>query len=290
MKKVWLEVALNGGGTRRWQPKMPTTIPQMVEDALACAEAGAAILHLHAYDAEGVEQENSTETYVRIAEEIRRFSDAIVYPTTLSEATLERLRKGSGGERYAHVQALAAKDLLEWMCVDPGSTNISLIENLKAGQNGSVYTNKDSDIREGLAIARHLKAHPSFALYEPGFARTGATLAHPGAPRPIYRLMLSDSYTFGFPAREYAVEAWARLLAEVAPGAPWMVAGLGVDVLPLVGATVKRGGHVRVGLEDAPKASQWTNLQWTREAAARIADAGGALASPDDVRADLERG
>jgi uncharacterized protein (DUF849 family) len=35
------------------------------------------------------------------------------------------------------------------------------------------------------------------------------------------------------------------------PGAPWMVAGLDVELGPLVDAAVERGGYVRVGFEDA---------------------------------------
>lgn len=289
MRKVWLEVALNGGGTRKWQPLMPTKVSEIVEEGLSCVEQGASILHLHAYDAEGVDQENSGDTYIRIAEEIARFSDAVVYPTTLSRATLERLRKGSGEGRYSHLEALAHKRLLEWMCVDPGSTNISLVENLKSGLNGSVYVNSDADIREGLGIASRLDVHPSFALYEPGFARTGATLfsAQPDAPKPVYRVMLSNSYTFGFPAKEYAVNAWSQLLKEVAPGAPWMIAGLGVDVLPLVKSILALGGHIRVGLEDAPKHSTWSNTKWAAEAAMRIRDEGFGLATADDVRNEL---
>jgi 3-keto-5-aminohexanoate cleavage enzyme len=47
---VWLEAALNGPWTRRRQPGIPVTRAEIVEQAVACADAGAAILHLHAYD------------------------------------------------------------------------------------------------------------------------------------------------------------------------------------------------------------------------------------------------
>jgi uncharacterized protein (DUF849 family) len=70
-----------------------------------------------------------------------------------------------------------------------------------------------------------------------------------------------------------------------------MVAGLAVDVLPLAGETVARGGHLRVGLEDAPFGSERGNLEWTRAAARAIAAAGGTLATANEIRAALgERG
>jgi uncharacterized protein (DUF849 family) len=49
---VWLEAALNGPWGRAMQPGIPVTVQEIVAEGIACAEAGAAILHVHAYDAE----------------------------------------------------------------------------------------------------------------------------------------------------------------------------------------------------------------------------------------------
>ena len=119
--------------------------------------------------------------------------------------------------------------------------------------------------------------------------RLGAALARetPGVPQPIYRLMFSQGFRFGFPPAEYALDAYLRLLAEEAPGAPWMVAGLAVDVLGLAQAAVERGGHLRVGLEDAPLGSPRSNLEWVRAGRRAIERAGGKLASAAEVRAAL---
>ena len=94
--------------------------------------------------------------------------------------------------------------------------------------------------------------------------RLGAALAHtvPGCPTPLYRFMFSDMFTFGFPPETYALDAHLRLLNEAAPGAPWMAAGLRVDIRPLIPAVVSRGGHIRVGLEEAPFDTALTNIEW----------------------------
>ena len=47
---VWLEAALNGPWTRARQPRIPVSVEEIVADGIACAQAGAAIVHLHAYD------------------------------------------------------------------------------------------------------------------------------------------------------------------------------------------------------------------------------------------------
>jgi uncharacterized protein (DUF849 family) len=121
--------------------------------------------------------------------------------------------------------------------------------------------------------------------------RLGAELARatPGVPQPIYRFMFSDQFSFGFPPREYALDAYLRLLAELAPGAPWMVAGLGVDILPLAAAAVRRGGHLRVGLEDARLGTAGSNLALLRAGKDAIERCGGELASAAEVRRALKR-
>jgi len=67
-----------------------------------------------------------------------------------------------------------------------------------------------------------------------------------------------------------------------------MVGGLAVDVLKLAPAAIARGGHVRVGLEDAPLGSQRSNLDWVQAARRVIERTGATLASADDVRQALK--
>jgi len=66
------------------------------------------------------------------------------------------------------------------------------------------------------------------------------------------------------------------------------VAGLAVDIVPLIDGAVRRGGHVRVGLEDAPLGSSRSNLEWVRAGRLAIERVGGGLASAAEVRAALK--
>jgi uncharacterized protein (DUF849 family) len=50
---------------------------------------------------------------------------------------------------------------------------------------------------------------------------------------------------------------------------------------------VAKGGHVRVGLEDAPLGSTMSNLQWVEEAVRLVRDAGGEPATGPEVRQAL---
>lgn len=167
--------------------------------------------------------------------------------------------------------------------------NFARFDRVREGDVGFVYLNPGDHIREGLRIAAERKVRPSFAIYEPGFSRLGAALAAAvgNVPTPVYRLMFSDEFAWGFPPKPYALEAHLALLAEVAPGAPWMVAGLGVDIEPLVEATLNRGGHVRVGLEDACFGTERTNLELVEDAVARVRALGREPATAAEIREAL---
>jgi uncharacterized protein (DUF849 family) len=288
-RKVWLEVALNGPWSRARQPGIPVKVREIVAEGIACARAGAAIVHVHAYDEATGRQKDDPDLYAAIIEGIRADVDAIVYPTLPFAGSADASGEMSARSRFAAVEALAQRGLLEWAVVDPGTVNISDYGELAAGREGFVYANPESHVRQGLALAAAHRFHPSYAVYEPGFTRLGAALARavPGVPQPLYRFMFSTGFAFGFPPEPFALEAHLALLEREAPGAAWMIAGLAVDVLPLVPAAIARGGHLRVGLEDAPFGSPRSNVEWVERAAGAIHAAGGAPASAAEVRAAL---
>jgi uncharacterized protein (DUF849 family) len=287
MNKIWIEAALNGPWGRDRQPGIPVTVEEIVADGLAAAGAGAAIVHLHAYDPATGQQKDEWETYARIIEGIKGKADVIVYPTIplagsdYASVNVQR--------RYAHTAELAKRGLLEWTVCDPGSCNFMRYDEIDDASAGFIYQNPMADIREGLRLSAEYGIHPGYAVYEPGFTRLGALLARTrsGMPQPIYRFMFSDEFAWGFPPDAIYLDAHLRLLRSVEPGAPWMVAGLGVDIRPLIAPAVAQGGHVRVGLEDAPWRTPLTNQQWVDEATRRIRAAGGEPATAIDVRAAL---
>jgi uncharacterized protein (DUF849 family) len=288
---TWLEVSLNGPWSRDRQPLMPISVAEIVREGIACARAGAAIVHVHAYDERTGRQKDDVDLYAAIIEGIRAVEDVIVYPTLPFAGSVDAPQAMTAQARYAHTEALAARGLLEWAVVDPGSTNITRLDEIASGNEGFVYANPESHIRHGLELASAHRFHPGYAVYEPGFLRLGAALAaaYPEVPQCIYRFMFSDGLSFGFPPRRYALEAYLALLAAEAPHAPWMVAGLDVDTTPLIPYTVERGGHVRVGLEDAPFGTRKTNVELVEEAVRLIRSAGGEPASGAAIRGALGR-
>ena len=283
MRKVWIEVALNGAWGRTLQPGIPETVEEIVADGIACARAGASIVHTHAYN-DDRRQTSDWQVYARIIEGIRAEIDVPVYPSypPIPRGGLE------AAARFAHVEALATRGLLEFAVVDPGSVNLTTTRTSATAKPASTYLNPEDHVRHALAFAAHQGLPPAFAIYEPGFTRAGAALARAAGVRtPVYRFMFSERFAFGFPPKPYALAAHVALLDDVAPQATWMIAGLAVDVRPLIAETVALGGHLRVGLEDAPLGSPMSNLAWVEDAVRLVRAAGAEPASGAEVRKAL---
>ena len=287
MPKVWIEAALNGAWTRERQPAIPISIEEIVADGIAAAKAGAAIIHLHAYDAATGRQRDDYDIYAPIIEGIRAKVDAIVYPTIPITGSGYAGELRSAQERYGHLERLAKAGLAEWGAIDPGSAVFTRFDEVARGKAGFIYYNPDDHFQEGMRIAADHGTRPSYAIYEPGCLRLGAATAAamPKVPTPIYRFMFADEFCFGFPPKPAYLEAHLSLLSDLARGAPWMVAGLGVDIRPLIAMAVERGGHIRVGLEDRPWGVDETNRGLVEEAVRLVRAAGGEPATAAEVRA-----
>src|SRR6266853_3852839 len=159
-RRTWLEVALNGAWTRQRQPRIPVTVKEIVEEGIACVEAGAAIVHAHAYDETTGQQTQNPDVYAAIIEGIRSKVDAIVYPTIPADLPAPHPGGPTARQRFAHVEELARRGLLEWAAVDPGSPNIALYDDLIADRPGTVYLNPEEEVRHGLKLAMRHGLHP----------------------------------------------------------------------------------------------------------------------------------
>jgi 3-keto-5-aminohexanoate cleavage enzyme len=285
-KKTCIEVAVNGASTRRVQPRIPVLAKEIIDEGVACIKAGAAVIHAHTLEPDTSKQNGNVDNCAAFMNGIREQVDAIVYPTVVGPPN-----PSNPAWLWEPTVELAKRGILEWGVLDPGSVNFCFIDSDGArlmGGNG-VYINTNQALETAAGLAAEYKFHPAYACYEAGFVRQGALLHrhHPTMPVPIYRLMFSTGMTFSFPPEPWAVEAYAKLLERSAPGSPWMVAGLAVDVLPLIPTVVALGGGVRVGLEDAPYGTERSNVELVHAAVNAIQKAGNEPATTAEVRAEL---
>lgn len=282
-RPVIVEVALNGATRRHRNPNVPISPEELAADALACIDAGAAIVHQH--DADGAESPERTaeqsEAMYRLV--LAERPDAICYPTATFVDGIEG--------RWGHNQLLAEAGFLRMAYADPGSVNLGPTAVTRPkGASPFVYDNSMADWEHKVAACQRLGLAPSIACFEPGFLRvvleyhdTGRLPA--GAFTKLY-FGAGGAFLFGLPPTRWALDTYLELIGD--RPLRWAVAVLGGDCVAsgMAAWAVERGGHVRVGIEDHSSDGHPTNVDLVRAAVDVIEAAGAHAASPDEA-ADL---
>jgi uncharacterized protein (DUF849 family) len=280
---VVLEVAVNGVTLPAQNAAVPRRPAEIARDALACLEAGAAIIHTHTDDPVRPPDE-AAALYLEAYEPIlAKRPDAILYPT---------IGVGAGvAERYGHHEVLARAGAIRQGLLDTGSVNLGAV-----GDDGLpipidfVYTNSPNDIRHMIERCTALGLGPSVAVFEPGFLRV-VLACHRAGTLPSGTLVKfyfslggylgGGEPIFSPPPISQALELYLAMLGDAA--LPWAVAVLGGSIFetPLAAMALERGGHLRVGLEDDPKAK--SNLDEVTRARTLCEEHGRALASTQEA-------
>src|SRR6202020_2708179 len=159
---VIIEAAINGATSKTANPNVPVTEDEIVADALACFEAGAAIVHQHISNF-NVSGDEAAEIYLGIWRRVlAERPDALWYPT---------INLGPPAQWYDHIAPLAESGLLRMGVSDPGSVNMGVrVDGLPVGS--FVYANTFDDVAHQFELCRTHQLGPSIAIYEHGFLPT----------------------------------------------------------------------------------------------------------------------
>jgi uncharacterized protein (DUF849 family) len=288
---VIIEVAINGETPKERNPNVPRTPDEIGTDALACVEAGAAIIHGHADDLK-ITGLAAARRYAEGWKKVREARpDAILYPTVVLS--------DDRAERFAHLPHLAEWGAAQMASLDPGSTNLAV-----NGPNGLpvrdfVYINSYGEIGYAFERFAELGLGASMALYDASYARAVLAWHRAGKlPKGSFpKFYFAGDYdfmsgkkggmNFGFSPTVKALEAYVELLEPT--GLPWAAAVLGGDLVGcgLARHVLERGGHLRIGLEDHAGPDQPTNLALLQAAVALCAELGRPVATPAQARAML---
>jgi 3-keto-5-aminohexanoate cleavage enzyme len=285
---VILELAVNGPTPRSANPRVPRSPAEITEVAMRGIERGAAIVHNHndepMFTADGV---HAVEPYLQAWRPVLdRHPDALLYPTMAAGA-----RGIAVQDRWAHVEELARRGWGGMALVDPGSVNVGMTvaARVPAAAAAGAYQNSYADIEYMLARSAELGAAPSISIFEPGFLRTTLALHRAGRvpPGALVKLYFGGDLQFGLPPTATALAAYLELLEP--SGLPWSVAVLGGDVVAsgLAELAIRRGGHVRVGLEDYAGPDTPDNIELLDAAVALLDRLGRTPASIAETRAIL---
>jgi len=280
-----IEVALNGGLPKQANPRVPRTPAEVADDALQCIAAGAAVLHNHTDDP--VMGGNGShdagpyrEAWTRVLAE---HPEALLYPTMPGGAPGQSIE-----QRYAHIEQLAAWQLLGLGLVDPGTTDIGrFARDGRPRPEDTVYQNTWADGVYMVETCRRLGVGMSVSIFEPGFLRfiLGYVAAGELPPGAFIKLYFGGPRAgFGLPPTRKALEAYLDMLEGT--GLPWLVSVQGGDVMAsgMARMALERGGHLQVGLEPSGDRAR-SNAELVAEAVQAVQASGREPATFAQARA-----
>lgn len=278
-----IEASLNGSTPKASNPNVPYSDEEIVADALACMDAGAALIHNHTdenvFDSGTLDAERYARPWRQL---LARRPDTILTPTVpvgVEGVPVE--------ERYRHVVAMAQEGLLVQGLCDPGTFNLSILdEDGIFAPTTLLYRNDMQDSRYYVETCRELGLGLSISIFEPGFLKF--ILAYDRAGRlPAGGILKfyfgSMDLPFGMPATPDSLQAYLAMLGDCS--LPWLVSAFGDDCVAcgIAEEAIRRGGHVQVGLEPYAGERTPTNVELVEEVAAIAAHHGRPLATPAEA-------
>jgi uncharacterized protein (DUF849 family) len=234
---VVISAALTGVlATRDQCPAIPYTPKEIGEEAKRAADAGAAIVHIHARNPEGG-PEWRLETFAEILSEVRSRTDVIVnFSTGAIGVPVE--------QRVAHIRELRP----EIGALNMGSMNYAIYsEKKKVFYHDHVFANPFQDIQYFLKAMNSAHVRPELECFDTGHIANTTPLIDMGVLHPPYQFSLIMGVLGGIPGTTRHLTNQVETLPD---GSHWQVIGIGLKQWPLVAAAITMGGNVRVGLED----------------------------------------
>ncbi|MCR3722963.1 Uncharacterized conserved protein, DUF849 family [Prauserella flava] len=286
--RVIVTAALTGAGdTVGKSEHVPVSPEQIAADAVAAANAGAAVVHIHVRNVDTGQGSRDVALYRDVVGRIRESGvDVVVNLTAGMGGDLfldqdDPLKPVDGTDlvnatdRLPHVE-----ELLPDICTqDCGSLNF--------GEGSQLYVSTPDMLRTGLKRIQELGVKPELEIFDTGQLWLATKLIEEGlidAP-PLFQLCMGIPY--GAPANPELLQTMVNMLPE---GAQWASFAIGRNQLPWVAQSALLGGHVRVGLEDnlyLAKGVKATNAQLVERAVSIVEGLGGTIATPDEARAQL---
>lgn len=295
--KVIISCAITGG---IHTPTLSDALPYRPEDiagqAIAAAEAGAAILHLHARDPETGSPTGNPDIYRRFLPIIRQASDAVINITT-----------GGSPDMTPDDRLAAALTFSPEMCsLNMGSMNFSFhemgrkVESWKfpweaqyiADSESFIFRNTFSDIRRNYELLADHGTRFEHECYDIGHLYNLAYMADRGIAKPPFFIQSIFGILGGI-GGDLDNVMFMRRTADRLFGHEyvWSVLGAGRHQMPVCTMAAQLGGNVRVGLEDSLMIERGqlaaSNAEQVEKIVRILAEMGLAPATPDEARAAL---
>src|SRR5271170_1112180 len=296
--KVIITCAVTGSiHTPSMSPYLPVTAEQIADAAIGAAEAGAAVVHLHARNPQDGRPDQTPEAFAPFLREIKRRSNVVVNLTT-------------GGSPFMKVEerlAPAAVFKPEIASLNMGSMNFGLFPMLKRfkqfrfewepqmleNSRDLVFRNSFKDIEYALTTLNGSGARYEFECYDTSHLYNLHYFFQEGLVKPPLFIQTVFGLLGGIGPHPDDVMHMKRTADRLfGDNYSWSVLGAGRAQMPIAAMAAAMGGNVRVGLEDslwigAGKLAQ-SNAEQVTQVRKIIEGLSLEIASPDEAREILQ--
>ncbi len=288
-REVFVTCAVTGSGaTQSRSPHVPRSPRQIAESAIAAAQAGAAIVHIHVRDPETGAPSRDPALYREVTDRIRAADTDVILNLTAGmggdlmlgppEAPLPPATgtdMASASDRMAHIRSC----LPEICTLDCGTMNFAEAD--------YIMVNTPAMLRAMGAEMTALGIRPEIEAFDTGHLWHAKQLVADGILAEPALVQLCMGVPWGAPDD---LNTFMAMVNNVPAGWTFSAFGLGRHQMAYVAAAVLAGGHVRVGLEDnlwLDKGRLATNAELVERAVGIIQRMGAQVMAPEAVRAKL---
>jgi uncharacterized protein (DUF849 family) len=296
--KVIITCAVTGSiHTPSMSPHLPITPDEIAEAAIGAAEAGAAVVHLHAREPKDGRPTQDPKMFMQFLPKIKAASDVVINLTTGGAPTMsieDRLQP-----------ALQLKP--EVASLNMGSMNFGLYEMIPrvkewkydwekpylAGSDDRIFKNSFKDIAHILQSCSNNDTRFEIECYDIGHLYTAAHFLDRGLVKPPLFIQSVFGIRGGIGPHPEDVLHMRRTADRLfGDQYQWSVLGGGRNQIYIATQSAVMGGNVRVGLED----SLWigkgqlakTNADQVSKIRRILEELGLEVATPDDARKILK--
>ena len=251
--KLLITVAPTGAETAKQDcPHLPTTLEELVETAQRCQAAGAAMIHVHIRDDEH-----------RPTLDIGRLTATV---DALRESTDLVVQLSTGGSVH---DPLA--DRLKVLDAEPDSCSLTMGT---TNFGDDVFSNPWPFITELYQLSQDRQVVPEFELFDLGHVASLRRLLDkfglPYGGRVHVDLVMG--VPGGMPGTADALVAAVAALPEQTTS--WSATGIGRSTLAVALASLAKGGHLRVGMEDVLTLAKGVPVEHNEQLVDRAAQLG----------------
>jgi len=293
MAKVIITAALTGNiHVPSMSPYLPLTPEQLIEEAVRCGEAGAAVVHVHARNPDDGKPTTDVGTYREILSGIKAKSNVVVSPTTGGTATM------TPEQRISVVRELKP----EMATFNAGSFNFALypvagkIENFKypwekeflESTESFIFPNTFTSLKVFCKTMNEVQTKPELEVYDVGQITNLAQIISEGyLKKPLY-LQFVLGILGGIPASVDNLLFLYNTAKNTLGDFQWSVCAAGRHQFPMGVVNMIMGGFMRVGLEDNLYIGKGVLAKSSAEQVAKAVhlanELGLEVASPDEAR------